>query len=601
MAPVFGDFLTQAQGHVTAAVSVQEELPDEARSEVIRELDRLVTILARYLGDMTLAGEFPQGPPGEGPAGGTRAALDARIALRRSAQVLHRATGSMSETDASDAHPAAWHLARAAAQLAAGRDLLHTHFSNDPSTGAWTRTSTWAKVIHSPPVTDALLGEIGGLAAKLAPWMVRLSLESPPDSAMPAVAGLTFHDSGRWLWAAALKLETRSHQEPPAEEGRLVLAAIPANLPPAYHPLTAETTVPGLCEGVITTAARLQYGAAAFARTARWSAQATSTSWRHDALASAITADSSEVIIRSLAQRAASLGLHPAIQAHLDNSARALKLACTAWRAVTGEWDLLSTGTHKRAGISPVAAEMDDLVLRIGRLAYRNPGWTPACGDASLARQPADLAPDADTIPTVLAAVHHATDTLTHIAVTDRRCVRQAAADHRLYIPTRLLPEDYDIPYPYTPAPRSRVTALLDGYRLAVKTCTAATTALDDLALAAGATSRVLAAAHTAPAVTNCQVPSPGQVQADRTRDLVSSGQLPATPVQPGRIEDVVRDLQLQGAPPEPDKSDSGTLFASAVITHLGHGQLLSACSILDTGFATGYWLRAKRHASTEN
>ena len=419
--------------------------------------------------------------------------------MRRSAQVLHGAAGPLSERDADGAHPAAWHLAQAAVQLAAGRDLLHTHFSNDPSTGAWTRTSTWAKVIHSPPVTDALLGEIGGLAAKLAPWMVRLSLESPPDSAMPAVAGLTFHDSGRWLWAAALKLETRSHQEPPAGEGRRVLAAIPANLPPAYRPLAAETTVPGLCEGVITTAARLQYGAAAFARTARWSPQATSDSWRHDALAAAITADSSDVIIRGLAQRAASLGLHPAIQAHLDNSARALKLACTAWRAVTGEWDLLSTGAHKRAGLSPVATEMDDLVLRIGRLAYRNPGWTPACGDASLARTPADLAPDAGGISTVLAAVHHATDTLTHIAVTDQRCVRQAAADHRLYIPTRLLPEDYDIPYRYTPAPRSRMTALLDGYRLAVKTCTAATTALDDLALAARAPSRVLAAPHHSP------------------------------------------------------------------------------------------------------
>jgi hypothetical protein len=273
MAPLFGDFLAQAQGHVTAAVSAQEELPADARSGVIRELDRLVTILARYLGDMALAGEFPQGPPGGEPAGGTRAALDTRIALRRSAQVLHRASDSMGDGDAGDPHPAAWNLAHAAAQLAAGRDLLHTHFSDDPSAGAWIRTSTWAKVIHSPQVTDALLGEIGGLAAKLAPWMVRLSLESPPDSAMPPAAGLTFHDSGRWLWAAALKLETRSHQEPPAEEARLVLAAIPANLPPAYHPLTEEITVPGLCESVITTAARLQYGAAAFARTARWSAQ----------------------------------------------------------------------------------------------------------------------------------------------------------------------------------------------------------------------------------------------------------------------------------------------------------------------------------------
>ena len=188
---------------------------------------------------------------------------------------------------------------------------------------------------------------------------------------------------------------------------------------------------------------------------------------------------------------------------------------------------------------------MDDLVLRIGRLAYRNPGWTPACGDASLARNPADLAPEADIIRTVLAAVHHATDTLTHIAVTDQRCVRQAATDHRLYIPTRLLHDDYDIPHPYTPAPRSRVIPLLDSYRLVAKTCTAAAASLDGLALAAGATSRILAAAHTAPGVINCREPSRTPVQADRTPDLILSGQPAATPVRPGRMQNMLRDLQL--------------------------------------------------------
>jgi hypothetical protein len=70
MAPVFGDFLAQAQDHVTAAVSVQEELSDEASNGVIRELDRLITILARYLGDMALAGSSLKArrdkvPPGE--------------------------------------------------------------------------------------------------------------------------------------------------------------------------------------------------------------------------------------------------------------------------------------------------------------------------------------------------------------------------------------------------------------------------------------------------------------------------------------------------------------------------------------------------------
>ena len=339
MTLLFGDFLDQARGHVAAAVAIRDELPDEARSGVIRELDRAVTTLARYLGDLPLPGEFGRDPAPDGPSGAMRAALDARIAVRRSAQGLHAAAAAAREIRPDETHPAAWHLARAASQLAAGRDLLHTHFCSHTS-GARTRSSSWATVIGSPPVTDALLSEIGSLAAQLAPWITRLSLEVPRGSALPAAAGLALHDSGRWLWIAGAKLQARSRHQPPNGDGRLVLAAIPANLPPAHRPVTATETVPRLCAGVISTAARLQYAAAAFARTARWSAQATSTSWRRDALAAAITAHSSEVIIGSLAQRAAILGLAPVIQAHLENTARALKLACTAWRAVssTASW-----------------------------------------------------------------------------------------------------------------------------------------------------------------------------------------------------------------------------------------------------------------------
>jgi hypothetical protein len=197
MPPVFGDFLAQALGHVTAAVAIPDELPDAAKCGVIRELDRLVTTLARYLGDMPLPGEFHPRLPEDNAASGTRAALDARIALRRSAQVLHSAAAQRSEIRADTTHPAPWHLARAADQLAAGRDLLHTHFSSNPSIGAQTRASPWAKVIGSQPVTDALLGEIGGLAAQLAPWMMRLSLESPPNSTMPAIADSALQDSSR--------------------------------------------------------------------------------------------------------------------------------------------------------------------------------------------------------------------------------------------------------------------------------------------------------------------------------------------------------------------------------------------------------------------
>ena len=228
-----------------------------------------------------------------------------------------------------------------------------------------------------------------------------------------------------------------------------MLASIPSASRP-HTPVAATESVPELCQGVITTAARLQHAADAFARTARWSPQATSHSWGRDALACAITSHSSEVIVRSLAQRAAALGLDPLIQAHLDNTARALNPVCTAWRDIADEWDLLSTGTNHGRGVSRVATEIGDLVLRIGRLAYANPEWTPASGD-NLPRDPAGLAPAAADLRAVLTAIHHATDTLTRIAATDRQCVHRAAADGRLYIPTRLLPADCDIPHPYAP------------------------------------------------------------------------------------------------------------------------------------------------------
>jgi len=544
---VFGDFLASAHDGVTAAVSTSGELPGDVKAGVICQLDRLVTTLARYVGDIPLASEFDRPQARQNPGTGGREALEARIALRRSAQVLHSAAVStMSDVSVGEPHPVARHLAGAATQLAAGRDLLHTHFSPDPATGARRRTSAWAKVIYTPSVTDALLSDIASMAAQLAPWMMRLSLESTPGSAMPATAGLVLHDAGRWLWIAGLKLEARARQQPPPANGRLVLTAIPANLPPAPRPVAVPETIPGLCASLTTTAARVQHVAAAFARSARWSPQATSESWRRSALAAAITADSSEVILHTLTRRAAPLGLDPLIQAHLDNTLRALQPVTTAWRAITAKWSVLSTGVNRDKGLNQVAAEMGHLVLRTGSLAYSNKEWTPACGRASIIRHPTSLAPTPHDLRKVLAAVHHATDTLTHVAATDLRCVRRAAADSRLYIPTRMLSAAHDFPYPHALAPRSHVTALLDSYRLALKTCTAATQSFDDLALAAGAPSHVLAAAHTRP-TPGSPLPAvqPAELALEPPPEDSASSQISVGAIQPGHLEGAVRDLQL--------------------------------------------------------
>jgi hypothetical protein len=185
----------------------------------------------------------------------------------------------------------------------------------------------------------------------------------------------------------------------------------------------------------IVTAERLRQAGLAFASQAHWPLTATSASWRKDALASAIIGHASEVILRGLAERARQFTLSPAICAQLHSAADATTQAWPKWRAITHHWDIASTGIHRGADPTPVAAEFADLVLRIGRLAYRNQRWTPARAHASHIRDPAALAPAPGDITNVVAAVHTATDAVNRIAAGDREAVRAAAADHRLYMP----------------------------------------------------------------------------------------------------------------------------------------------------------------------
>jgi hypothetical protein len=121
------------------------------------------------------------------------------------------------------------------------------------------------------------------------------------------------------------------------------------------------------------------------------------------------------------------------------------------WRAIAHHWDIISTGIHPRTGTNAVAAEFGDLVLRIGRLAYRNEHWAPACGDTSLIRDPADLAPALSDMISVMAAVHTAADAITRIAIEDRDAVYTAAAGSQLYMPTLLLPDECVCPSPTCP------------------------------------------------------------------------------------------------------------------------------------------------------
>ena len=230
--------------------------------------------------------------------------------------------------------------------------------------------------------------------------MMRLSLESPPGSAMPATAGLTLHDASRWLWIAALKLETHT-QPSPAGDGRLVLGAIPANLPPARRPVTAAETLPGLCEAVITTAGgsstrRLRSPGRPLVTPGHLGFLAARRARRRDHGAQQRTHPGhphpARHRPRSRPHDQGPPGQHPP-----RTQTRHHRLA-----GITAEWNLLSTGVNHGKGASQVAAEIGDLVLRIGSLAYSNPEWTPANSRTSHPRAPTSLAPTTDDLRTVL-------------------------------------------------------------------------------------------------------------------------------------------------------------------------------------------------------
>ena len=496
MTPTFGDFLASAREHIDAAIRCDDHLPAGAAREATGELGRLITVLARFTG-----GFFAQ--DGTDPASvrlldaRARAAADTTLALRQASANLRTAahTPAAQAPGADVRHPAARHLSAAADALAAGHDLLQTHFAPGPD-GSRIGSSPWAPVIVACPAGDALLAEVAACAQRLAPLAARLSQPSPAGPPLPPAERLAASTASQWLRAAATAAEPALRHHPPAGTQDMLLAAVPANTAPPRQPPHGGEPVTGLCAGTAICAERLRYLAPAFASRARFPAAATSASWQRTAHAAAITGHASEPILRALAARAAQLGSNPAIAAGLNQAADATARAWAAWRDAARCWDTVTTGT--RAALTPVAAEIGDLVLWIGRIAHRHPHWTPAGGHASGPRDPADLAQVPADIPAVLAAVHDATDAVIRVGGCDREAIRAAAAQTGLFVPTRLLPGDYNVPRPFTPAPGQTTDALLASYDTAISASTCAATILDDLAIATGAPTRALAAIRAA-------------------------------------------------------------------------------------------------------
>ncbi len=136
--------------------------------------------------------------------------------------------------------------------------------------------------------------------------------------------------------------------------------------------------------------------------------------------------------------------------------------------------------------------------MRLGRLAFTDPEWTPARVRHSPLRDPAELAPGPAPFTAVVSAVHHAVSAVIGIAATDLRAVDIAVRASRLHVPTRTLPDGYDVPRRFANAVPATAAALLDAYEAASAASELAVADLDALAVTVGAPSRILGFARTA-------------------------------------------------------------------------------------------------------
>ena len=573
--PVFGDFAGAVHAQLRPAVGPPElavgGLPGSARTGQVQDFTRsmagVVAVMTRYSADIAAVLAGPR-PKASLPGTWSRASIQARDALENASAFLQPApssTGLPGHRRA--AGPAARRLHAVAGALAAGCDLLHTHVGTRPD-GSRLERSEWAPVVTSVPVARALLLELGLWARRLAEHGARITLPGPAAWRGMGEQRYRLNSACQWLWVLDSAVQAaQRHQPVTAAEIRL-LHAIPASTPaPRRIPVSAET-ITSLCQGTASTAERIRHAATITAPDPIWSPALTADSLRHAATCSTVISHNCEILLATLATRARQHG-SDRLADSLLGCANAAGHAREAWLHAGRAWRRITTDT--RGTITPAAAETADLALWTGRLAYTDPSWTPALGPSHATRTPETLAPEAGDLAAVTAAVHQASETLTQIAAADHSQLLAAADAGRLLVPTRSLPDRFDIPHPFAPAPRDRINALLGAYHDAGTASAQVSAAAATVAADLRAPSHILTLAHAAirgdsELATNDQrEPAQPGPESHRAQGL------------PGPVERILQDLGV---------TSPAMLARASAIDQLSEQMILGAVDAIEPGQA---------------
>jgi hypothetical protein len=545
--------------------------------EVSRSQLRVLTVMRRYVEDMTTTFPGIRPRPHSELAAWARAAIEARAALASAAGFLNAQSAVSRWPAVPAASPLARRLDGAAEALIAGRDLLQTHFGMDWD-GRRQHRSEWAFVITSPTASRALLTELAALSRTIAAMGANVALVGPSGNRASADVRRALNAACQWLWVLSASVQAAHQREPALATDGELLRTIPANVAPSRCVPDGGETVSALCEATISTAERLRCLAWDAAERAPWSRGMSVTSMYQVAAANTVTSYNSEIMLRALAARTA----YPRfgqVSAWLSAAADAASRTRQTWLITAHALDDVNTDTEGR--VSRTAAETRDLALWTGRLAYANPDWTPATGPKQAARTPESLAPDPEQVSAVIAAAHQVSATLTRLARAEQEQIRAAARAGRILVTTRSLPDEFDIPRPFARAPQARVERLLSCYRDAAHSSRQVTAALAPAAEATRAPSRVLTAAAAAL--------GPGHFGAhekeNMPNDLAHTPACPEADDAPGPVECTLlrlgascADILRRGA--EIDRASSRLLIEAA--NELDPGQRRPSATVLN-------------------
>ncbi|MGH3217467.1 MAG: hypothetical protein ACRDPY_01840 [Streptosporangiaceae bacterium] len=542
MTATFGDFAGAVSTHLGAsATCLDHGLGDEPAAAAARQASRLAVTLSHYLADIAPYDEVEALASGR-ISGWEQAAVDARGALQIAAASLRPAADGPAWPDVAEpAGTLAAHLGAAAMSLAAGRDLLRTHFSTGIDGPG---TSEWSAVVTSVPVTRALLDELARWSEQLALLAGRLSVVPAEGATRPVFMPQGMAGACHWLLVTAAALQAGTHGSPLDAEDTELLMAVPANLVAARFPPVGPEALPELCAGVEASASRLQALTYRAAGQAGWSPAMTADSWRWMANGAAVTCHLSEQMLRRLADRTREED-PPGAGIQLGAAVEAMERATARWRGVVAAWDQMTTETTGLTG--PGIADMGDLVVRAGRLVSGDPEWVPDRARPSPPREASSLALDMAQVKMITGAIHHVAEALSRLAAADLEAVGMAARAGRLYVPTRTLPDGYDVPYRYGNATPADVRDVLNAYRRAADTAGQAMTALDSVAVTLKTPSRVLVAARAAPHREMAQ----GADHETRGQGLASAAELPQARARaPGPVEHTLHKLGITDSIP---------------------------------------------------